>query len=121
MIPPIFTTVSASSAVTAIIGTNPVRLYAAGYAPQNVAKPYATYQVISGSPENYLNQVPDHDEYGIQIDCFAQSYNDVINLAKAIRDSVEPVAHITAWRGGGKENETMLYRYSFDVAWQLNR
>lgn len=121
MIPPIFTTVSASSGVTAIIGTSPVRFYAAGYAPQNVQKPYATYQIISGLPENYLNRIPDHDEYRIQVRAYAQTLNDVINLTEAIRDAVESVAHIDSFAPTELETGTMLFSFGFDIAWQLNR
>lgn len=118
MIPPIYTVVTGNSSVTALIGT---RFYPAASAPQGVTKPYATYQNISGVPENYINQVPDVDEYGIQVDCFAESYAQVVSLAEAIRDAVEPVAHITAWRGDQRDPETMMYRFSFDVAWHVNR
>ncbi|MGL4711664.1 MAG: tail completion protein gp17, partial [Shewanella sp.] len=46
---PIFVVCRASTAVTDLLGTNPTRLYPFGQAPQNVAKPYAVWQVIGGS------------------------------------------------------------------------
>jgi uncharacterized protein DUF3168 len=63
--PPVFTVAAAASAVTALLGTAPVRLYPAGKAPQGVAKPYATYQLAYGSPENYIGTLPDIDQAGI--------------------------------------------------------
>lgn len=121
MIPPIFQTVSNFTAATNILGSSPCRFYPAGNAPQNVAKPYATYQVISGLPENYLNQTPDVDEIIIQISCYAERYDDLITLIYALRDAVETVAHIDGWGKSERESETMLYGFSFDVAWHVKR
>lgn len=121
MIPDIFNTVKNHAPATALIGTSPTRFYPAGNAPQNTQTPYATYQIISGLPENYINQTPDVDEFGLQVDIFSDKYSEVISLSTAIRDAVEPHAHITAWRGGEREAGTMLYRYSFDVAWHVKR
>ena len=42
-------------------------------------------------------------------------------LAETLRDAVEPVAHVTSWRGEGREAETNHYRLSFDVEWWVNR
>ena len=121
MIPPIFPTVAASASVTALIGTNPVRFYPAGEAPQDVATPYCVWQVISGLPENYLGSRADVDEINIQIDCYADTYTQVIKVASATRVAIENKAYITSIRGGEREPETDLYRYSFDVAWFVER
>ena len=63
--PPVFTIAAAEPAVTALLGTSPVRMYPAGKAPQGVGKPYATYQLVYGTPENYLGDVPDIDSAGV--------------------------------------------------------
>jgi len=63
MFPPVFSTAVAASAVTALLGTNPTRLYLFGEAPQGVAKPYAVWQTVAGSPENYLGTLPDIDHW----------------------------------------------------------
>lgn len=125
MYPPLFVTLNASSAVKAIFGTSPLRVWPFGQALQKGAtgygKPYATFQTISGSPENYLNQVPDIDSFTEQVDVYADTPTAARAGAQAIRDAIEPVAYIVGWRGEYFEKETDLYRYSFDIDWLTPR
>jgi hypothetical protein len=121
MYPPIFAVCSASSAVKALVGNSPVRLYPFGEAPQGVIKPYVVWQVIGGSPENYINQVPDVDYYSLQVDVYGDDAASVRGVAEALRDAIEPVAYITAWRGESRDPETRDYRYSFDIDWHVLR
>lgn len=121
MFPPVFATAAASSAVTTLLGTNPVRLYLFGEAPQGVTKPYAVWQTVSGFPENYLGQVPNADHWTVQIDVYAITASSARSVAQALRDAFEPVAYVTDWRGETRSAETNLYRYGFDVAWIKKR
>lgn len=121
MIPPIFAVCAASSDVNDQLGTDPLRLFQFGLAPQNVARPYAVWQIIGGAPENYITGVPDIDQYSIQVDVYATTATDARDAARALRDAIEPVAHIVGWRGEDREPETQLYRISFDVDWFVHR
>lgn len=121
MTPPIFATCKADSGVTALIGSNPCRLYPFGEAPQGVAKPYVVWQVISGLPENYLAQVPDIDSFSIQIDVYADTASSARATAEAIRDAIEPNAYVTSYNGEGRDSETRNYRYGFSVDWIVQR
>ena len=121
MYAPIFVTASASSAVKALIGSNPVRLYLFGDAPQGVTKPYVVWQTISGVPENYISQVPDIDSYTIQVDIYADTASSARAVAKELRDVIEQVAHIVRWGGESRDDETNNYRFSFDVDWFVYR
>lgn len=118
MYPPVFRTLSSNSGVTDIIGT---RVFPAGSAPQNVVAPYAVHQLITGSPENYLGDLPDIDSYTVQLDVYAQAVSSAEAAAKALRDAIEPVAHVVRWGGETKDAESGLYRYSFDVTWHVKR
>lgn len=125
MYPPIFSTVNVA-AVQALLQTapGPLRFYLFGEAPQNTPLPYAVWQTRGGSPENYLNQVPDMDLFSIQIDVYAspaQGPSRARSVARALRDAIEPVAHIVAWRGESVDPETRNYRSSFDVDWWVRR
>lgn len=115
MYPPVFATLAATPAVTALIGTSPVRCYPAGEAPQGVVSPYVTWQVIAGSPENYLSGSPDTDIFACQLDVWGATLSSVHSVAEAVRDALEAVAYVVAWRGETKDAETNRYRYSFDV------
>lgn len=117
MYPPIFAVASANAGVIAALGSNPVRLWPFHDAPQDRAKPYAVWQTIGGSPENCLGAVPDMDAYSIQVDVYATTASAARSAAQAIRDAVEPVAHIVAWRGESRDPDTRDYRYGFDIEW----
>jgi hypothetical protein len=86
-----------------------------------VAKPYAVWSVVTGSPENYINEIPDFDVWAIQIEVFAETADASRNAAEALRNAIEPEAHVVAWRGESRDVETRLYRYSFDVDWMVSR
>lgn len=121
MYAPIFATCFASASVQAVLGTAPMRLYLFGEAPQGGLKPYATWQTIGGSPENYINQAPDIDSFALQVDCWGETAESARAVAQALRDVVEQHAHITAWRGESRDTATTLYRYSFDLTWWTPR
>jgi hypothetical protein len=125
MYPPIFQAVDVAG-VQALLktGTGPLRFYLFGMAPQNTPLPYAVWQTAYGSPENYINQVPDVDSFGVQIDVYASQSQGPARaraVAAAIRDAIEPHAHITSWRGDSIDPQTMNHRFSFDVDWIVNR
>lgn len=121
MFPPIFARAVASGAVTTMLGTNPTRLYLFGEAPQNVAKPYAVWQLISGSPYNQLKGVPQADRYTTQIDVYAATATSARAVAQALRDALEPSAYVVSWRGESRDQATSTYRYSFDVEFHVER
>lgn len=121
MIAPIFAVCAASQAVKYLLGTNPVRLYPFGMQDDNIVYPYAVWQNIDGSPENYLNQRPDADRYSLQVDVYGDTDFDVIAVSRALRDAIEGNAHITRWGEQTRDPETGKYRYSFDIDWIVQR
>lgn len=121
MIAPIFPVCAASPLVRGLLGGDTLRLYPFGLQDDNVIYPYAVWQNISGSPENYLAQRPDADAFTLQVDAYADTADEVINVAAALRDAIEPHAYITRWGGQEIDPETRRYRYSFDVDWIVPR
>lgn len=125
MFPPLFATLFASTAVKAIFGSTPLRVYAVGEAPAKgqpgYAVPYVVFQTIYGSPENYLGEAPDMDGWGVQVDVYALTLTAAREGAKALRDALEPVAYVVAWNGESREDDTKLFRYSFDVRFLMPR
>lgn len=120
MFPPIYEAVKDDAAVKAALGTPP-RFYLFGEATAQVQRPYAVWQQVFGSPENYLGQVPDMDSFGTQIDVYGKTAAECRGVAMALRDALEPVAYVTAWNGESREPETRDYRYSFTVEFMENR
>ncbi len=108
--------------MTALLGSGSAcRLYPFGEAPEGDPRPYAVWQTVTGIPENYLGRVPDIDSWGIQIDVYANSVSAARSVAEALRDAIEPHAHIVTWGGDDRDPDTNLFRVIFSVDWWVNR
>ena len=114
MYPPIYEVAAADATVKSVLGSPP-RLYLFGEAPPNVPKPYAVWRVPYGTPENYLGQAPDMDNFGAQIDVYGATATACRGVAKALRDALEPVAYVVSWNGESRDPVTRDYNYSFTV------
>ncbi len=122
MTPPIFQICSQAAGVTALLGAGAnLRLYSFGEAPQDVAKPYAVWQLVNGSPENYLAGRPDADGFTLQVDVYGTTSTSVRQVRDAIRDAIELRASVTRWGGEIRDPATKNYRTSFDVDWIVRR
>ncbi|SDF69822.1 Protein of unknown function [Onishia taeanensis] len=121
MLPPIFTICAADAAVTALLGSDPTRLHPFGKAPQRVALPYAVWRIPTGAPENYLDSAPDVDRWRLQVDVYAGNGNDATAVTEALRDAIEPHAHIVRWGDTDTDPETGNRHISFDVSWHVPR
>lgn len=116
MLPPIYTTLQSSADVRAILSARP-RVFRMGEAPQKEQRPYATWLIISGVPENTLSETPTIDRCSLQFDLYAMQDGEAEVLATAVRDCLEPFAHMTAWRIPGREEQTRMFRVSLDFDW----
>lgn len=121
MYPPLFALLFASAPVKALLGTTPLRVYAHGEAPDNVAKPYAVWQMIYGLPENYLGSRSDMDVTTSQISVYGDTLSSVRAAASAIRVALEGDSYITALREGPRDPVTKNFRYDLDVDFHTNR
>lgn len=121
MLPPIFRVCIAEPAVVAALGLLPTRLWPFGDAPHKPATPYAVWQLIGGAPENTLAHRPDIDGLALQIDVYGASGSQATAAATALRDAIEPHAHIVRWGGATTDPETGLKRITFDVDWYVER
>lgn len=109
MLPEVFPILSEDSDVIGFVGN---RIYRHGHAPQNANAPYITWFVVVGTPENCMDTTPTIDRYTIQIDCWS-SHNgstQVEQMAEAVRDAMEPHAHMTSIPVNEKDFETQRYR-----------
>ncbi|ORL62906.1 DUF3168 domain-containing protein [Pseudomonas putida] len=118
MYPPIFPVVAADPAATALLGTDPVRFFPFGMAPQNVAKPYAVWQqVTGGEPYNRLNCRPGGSRFRLQIDAYGTTASQARAVADAIERALELTCHVVSYNGETRDPETLNYRSSFDINW----
>lgn len=118
---PFFQVCKADLTVQALLGGALPRIYPFGQAPQEVAKPYVVYQWIGGQAFNMMNCRPDADRASLQVDVYGLTTQSTTTVAKAIRNAIELDSYITGYRGDMRDEETKLYRTSFDVDWLVNR
>ena len=121
MFPPIYATLAAAPAVTAIVGASPGRIYRHGSAPQNVDRPYVTWAIVSAVPENNLSDTPPNDRVSVQVDAWSPDDAQAEALALAVRDALEPLAHMTGVVANTQDAETRLYRVGMQFDWILMR
>lgn len=110
MLPPIFQLLKNSAEVKAIVGTNPPRIFRYNDVPQDTQRPYVSWFVIDAQPENSLSDLPTVDRMSVQVDCWHPTDAGIERLAQAVRDAIEPHAHMTGMPINARERETKLYR-----------
>lgn len=122
MLPPVFATLKASPTVQSLIGT---RVYRHGSAPQGVVAPYVTWSFVTGDPENELSSLPRIDRFQVQIDCWSNNTGtgdaQVEELAEAVRDAVEPYAHLVRYVVNEQDYETRRFRIGMEFTWYVRR
>ena len=67
----LFQLIKADTACTDLLGSNPVKFFEFGTAPDMEQAPYATWQIVAGEPFNVLEGTPSHDMVEAQIDVWA--------------------------------------------------
>src|SRR5690606_16872207 len=118
MLPNVTQTLRASNAVRSLVGT---RIYRHGDAEQDVQRPYVTWFVVYGDPENNMDGLPPIDRYSVQIDCWSATDAGVETLAQAVRDAVEPTQHMVSIAADGRDPETQSYRIGLVFDWWHGR
>lgn len=130
MIPPFFAAVNVPSVRALLVDADGVlRVWGFGEAPEKETRPYVVWQTISGGPFNFINQTPNSDSWLVQVDVYVEAEqgqernaaSSLLTIAQTLRDALEPVAYIDAWRGMSREPGTRYYRYSFDVSFITDR
>lgn len=115
---PIFAVCKQDATVKSLLEDDGVlRLFMFGLAPQDVKKPYAVWQVVSGSPENYLHCRPTWEQHALQIDVYADSATEARTISAAIEKAIELDCYITGYNAESRDPETKNYRSGFDVNW----
>jgi hypothetical protein len=118
MFPPVYTALSGDSDVGSIVGT---RIYPHGEAPQDVTRPYVTWQVVSAVPENGISCAPDIDVWSIQINCLHTTSAGVVQLAESVRNAIQTYGHVTNIPINQRDTETRLYWIALQVDWWYSR
>jgi hypothetical protein len=118
MLPPVYNTLRASSAVVQIVDD---RIWRHNIAPQDGARPYLTWFLVTNLPDNHLSGLPPSDHMTVQVDCWADSDEQAEELAIAVRDAIEPYAHMTGQPIDAREPGTKLWRMALEFDWIMLR
>ncbi len=126
MYPPVFEIATGSAAVLTAFGNSPTRFWPFSIAPEKgrpgYGVPYGVHQLVYGSPENTLGCIPGVDNFGIQIDVYANNPTQARNAAETLRDAFEGSYNpVVSWNGEDWETSTGLYRVGFTVEFWTDR
>jgi hypothetical protein len=72
---------------------------------------------VGTDPDNNLSDLPSLDRLGVAIDCWHQTDAGVETLAQAVRDAIEPHAHLIGTLADLREIETKLFRLVLQFDW----
>lgn len=110
----------AQTITPAVFGSNPIRFWSFGEAPQNFQGnatdyPYAVWQHVIGLPYNSLKCQPTLAQHTIQIDIYAktpQTLEAALSATFAAFADAGTVNNVQDWP---READTRLYRYTLEV------
>lgn len=98
---------------TNLLGTDPVRFFEWGTAPELEVTPYATYQDTL-TPFNYLAGAPSTDLVSTQVDVWAATAQECKAVAHAVRRALDTECRIQ-YISNSWDEESMLYRATLHI------
>jgi len=104
-----------------VVSTVATRIYRHGSAPQDVVKPYITWFLVTGQPQDILNAAPCHDRDTIQIDCWSETDTGVETLAYAVRAALDNQLISNRIIIDTRETDTKLYRIALEADFIASR
>lgn len=112
--PDIFGIVAGDSTCTGLLGTDPVRFWPFGQAPQNEERPYAVHQLVSATPAGNVSGPSCVDAVSVQVDAYARDVAGARSVANAIAAAIDNYRGIvSSWNGEQIDQPTGLYRVIF--------
>lgn len=117
MMPPVYAALMADPTVAAMTG---------GRIRQDVGNPdegapYIVWGLLSATPELTTKRRAPADRCSISVDVFARDEAERATLTKAAREALEPHGHILTIQSLGQDEETRLWRMTFDMDWFITR
>lgn len=119
---PLYDLLEADSTVVGLLGEGSrVRVYPFDEAPQKDKRPYVTWSLEYGTPNNSLACRPDSDHMGIGIEIYAPRSDLAYEIRDAVVAAIETEAYVVSWDGEGRDRETHAYYIAFTVEWIVMR
>jgi hypothetical protein len=110
-LPPVQDALRASAPLVAIVQT---RIYQT-QAPEDAARPYVVWGIVSAVPEIQLSAPPEDDDQRVQVDCYSDTQTQSRAMIAAAADACETIGNIVFGPWSSFETDTKVYRWSFDV------
>lgn len=120
MLPAVFPLLNTPE-VQAFVGSDPVRIFDFGKAPQDVIAPYIVFNQVADSPYEQISGSPCSDFMTVQVDCYSKDKGEIRGLAKAVRIALDVSGYSNRLIIQTQEDGTLLYRISFEVDLIENR
>lgn len=113
---PIYSILSNAAPVVSIVSN---RIYR-NEAPQGTSDPYVVWEIQAGFAENGFKEVS-ADVFSVEVSVWAKTQATCDQLAIAVRNAIEPHAHLITYTNDSIDTPTKLkgFRMSFD--WILSR
>ena len=118
MFPNVYETLRANATVKSVVGE---KIGRHGSMPQQTEPPYITWFTVSGQPEDQISGAPDTDVDTVQIDCWSSKDDEVVSLARAVRDALDAAGIANRVVVDTRETDTKLYRVGIDADFITNR
>lgn len=119
LFPDVYAVLAAAPGVLALLG-DPPAVYR-GLAPEGTVGPYVAWGTAGAETAGNLSDLPPADRWVVQVDCYSPDDVGVEQLARAVRDAVEPQAVFAGVPVNEQEEDTGLYRIGLEFDWWLNR
>lgn len=100
---------------TAVAGIVEDRIGRHGFVAQTEARPYITWQIISGQPYNNLSSAPGGDFTTVQLDCYHPTDAGAEQLALAVREALDSGLICNRVVLNSRDPETKLYRVGMEA------
>lgn len=119
---PVVPTLKLASAVTALLGINPLRVFE-DIAPQKTAYPYAVWSVVTANPGNHLDCPANTDHVSFQIVVYDTQQKRASEIREAIRKALESHCYVTNIHPNHFERiaDANIFGRGFDANWFLDR
>ena len=113
----IYSTLTADATVAGLVGSGSPTVYRVypNLAPDGVAVPYITYEMVTYSSYDYVSGNPTAHRKTIQINCISDDFDEAKTLVEAVRAALAPVGYM---QGAGDDYfpETQRHRCRIDFA-----
>ena len=97
------------------------RIFGAGHAGDSPNYPYITWQLLTGSPLNLIDEVPNCDKARVQINCWSRSETEVRLMSQAVRDVMDEAGYQVLLMGPERDPVTKSYRIQLDYSLWTSR